>query len=127
MRYFTSWMPRFLLSVSALAVDYEQALSLPKRTENLVFRDHLKLSWLPDGRSLWYRVQTGPKAYEFVLIDAEKGTRKTASSLRELGLLEPAPFKTSTAEILLRRTVQTGEESSLRFINTLDVDVSLRG
>ena len=47
--------------------DYERALSLPQRTENKVFHASVKARWLPDGRRLWYRVQTGPQAHEFVL------------------------------------------------------------
>ena len=120
-----TWILLFLLSASALAADYKQALSLPAWTENLVFRDRLKANWLPDGRSFWYRVQTGPKTHEFVLIDAEKGTRMTASSIKELGLPEPEPLKSSTAEILMRRTVRTGEESRITFINHLDADADL--
>ena len=102
---------------------YEQALTLPKRTENLVFRDRLRAYWLPDGKSFWYRIQTGPKTHEFVLINADTGERKTAQSLKELGLHEKEALKSSTAKIELRRTKRTGEESGLKFINQLDADV----
>ena len=114
-----------LLSTSAMAADYDQALSLPKRTENLVFRDRLKANWLPDGKAFWYRVQTGPKAHEFVLINSTTGERKTAQSLKALGLPEQEALKSSTAKIELRRTSRTGEESGLKFINQLDADVDL--
>ena len=115
----------FLLSTTALAADFDHALSLPKRTENLVFRDRLKPNWLPDGKSFWYRVQTGPKTHEFVLIQAETGTRKTAQSLKELGLPAQEALKSSTAKIELRRTTRTGEESGLKFINQLETDLDL--
>ena len=36
-------------------------------------RDRVKANWLPDGKSFWYRVQTGPKAHEYVL-GIEKAT-----------------------------------------------------
>ena len=114
-----------LLATSALAADYEQALSLPKRTENLVFRDRLKPNWLPDGKAFWYRVQTGPQTHEFVLILAESGERKTAASLKELGLPEKEAPKSSAAKIELRKTTRTGEESGLKFINQLGADVDL--
>lgn len=114
-----------LLSTTALAADFDHALSLPKRTENLVFRDRLKPNWLPDGKSFWYRVQTGPKTHEFVLIQAATGTRKTAQSLKELALPAQEALKSSTAKIELRRTTHTGEESGLKFINQLDTDVDL--
>lgn len=114
-----------LLSTSTMAADIEQALTLPKRTENLVFRDRLKANWLPDGKSFWYRIQTGPKTHEFVLIQSESGERKTASSLKALGLPEQEALKSSTTKIELRKTTRTGEESGLKFINQLDTDVDL--
>ncbi|WP_395745295.1 prolyl oligopeptidase family serine peptidase [Prosthecobacter sp.] len=116
-----------LSTASAAAQEdrFEQALSLPKRTENLVFRDHLKPSWLPDGKSFWYRIQIAPKKHEFVLINATTGTRKTAPSLKALGLPEQESLKSSTAKIELRKTSRTGAESGLKFINKLDTDVEL--
>jgi dipeptidyl-peptidase-4 len=104
---------------------FEQALTLPKRTENLVFRDRLKANWLPDGKSFWYRIQTGPKTHEFVFFQADTGARKSAQSLKELGLPEKEALKSSTAKIELRKTTRTGEESGLKFINQLDADVDL--
>ena len=114
-----------LFATSALATDFEKALSLPKRTENLVFRDRVKPNWLPDGKAFWYRVQTGPQTHEFVLIQAESGERKTAASLKELGLPEKEALKSSTAKMELRKTTRTGEESGLKFINQLGADVDL--
>ncbi len=115
-----------LLACLAPAQDrYEQALTLPRRTENLVFRDRIKANWLPDGKSFWYRIQTGPKTQEFVLIQADTGARKTAPSLKALGLPEQEALKSSTTKIELRRTSRTGEESGFKFINQLDADVDL--
>ncbi|WP_395753241.1 prolyl oligopeptidase family serine peptidase [Prosthecobacter sp.] len=116
-------MALFCLPVQA--ADFERALAFPKRTENLVFRDHLKANWLPDGKSFWYRVQTGPKAHEYVLIQAETGARKTAPTLKDLGLPEQEARKSSTTPIELRKTTRTGAESGLKFINQLDADVDL--
>jgi dipeptidyl-peptidase 4 len=110
---------------NALAANFDAALSFPKRTESKVFRDRVKANWLPDGKTFWYRVQTAPGKSEFVLIDATKGSRKTASTLKELGLPEKEAAKTSTMKIELRRTRRTGESSGLKFINQLDEDVEL--
>ncbi|MDI1314728.1 prolyl oligopeptidase family serine peptidase [Prosthecobacter sp.] len=111
---------------SGLAQDrFEHALTLPKRTENLVFRDRVKPNWLPDGKSFWYRIQTSPAQHEFVLINAATGERKTAPSLKALGLPEKEALKSSTAKIELHKTSRTGEESGLKFINQLDTDVDL--
>jgi len=113
------------LGLSAFAADFEAALSFPKRTENKVFRDRVQANWLPDGKTFWYRVQTAPGKSEFVLIDATKGSRKTAATLKALGLPEKETAKTSTMKIELRRTRRTGESSGLNFINQLDEDVEL--
>jgi dipeptidyl-peptidase-4 len=115
----------FTLSLSAFAADFEAALSFPKRTENKVFRDRVQANWLPDGKTFWYRVQTAPGKSEFVLINATNGSRKTAATLKDLGLPEKEAAKTSTIKIELRRTKRTGESSSLKFVNQLDEDVEL--
>lgn len=107
------------------AADPDAALSFPKRTENKVFRDRVKPNWLPDGKTFWYRVQTGPGKSEFVWIDAATGIRKTAATLKDLGLPEKEAAKTSAMKIELRRTRRTGESSELKFINQLDEDVEL--
>jgi|GEM_PF-3401376 len=72
-----------------------QADDLAKRTENKVFRDRVKANWLPDGKTFWYRVQTGPESHEFVLIGATNGSRKAAPSLKAPGLPEKEAAKTS--------------------------------
>ncbi len=110
---------------SLQAADFEAALSFPKRTENKVFRDRVQANWLPDGKMFWYRVQTGPGKSEFVLINATNGSRKTAATLKELGLPEKEAAKTSTMKIELRRTRRTGKSSGLKFINQLSEDVEL--
>jgi dipeptidyl aminopeptidase/acylaminoacyl peptidase len=102
-----------------------QITDLPKRTENKVFRDRVKANWLPDGKTFWYRVQTGPEGHEFVLIEAETGKRKTAETLKKLGLPEKEALRSSTAKIELQATKRTGEESGFKFINKLGEDVDL--
>lgn len=110
------------LSVSSVVA---QIPDLSKRTENTVFRDRVKANWQPDGKTFWYRIQTAPGTTEYVWIDASTGTRKTAASLRELGLPNKETAKTSEMKVQLRRTTRTGESSSLKFINQLDEDLDL--
>jgi dipeptidyl-peptidase 4 len=116
----------FLSLSPVLAQDrFDAALDLPKRTENKVFRDRVQARWLPGGQSFWYRVQTGPDAREFVWIDAATGSRKTAATLKELGLPEADAQKTSALKLDLRPTRRTGDSTSLRFVNQLAGDVEL--
>ena len=56
--------------------DYERSASLRALTRGKVFRDRIEPTWSKDGKRLWYRVQTGADRYEFVLVDAAKGTRR---------------------------------------------------
>ena len=90
--------------------DYERALSFDKRTENRVFRDRVKAHWLPGGTSLWYRVQTGPKQQECVFVDAMTGARTP-------GFVPPVETLLPTQTDAPRRSVRTGDETSLAFVN----------
>lgn len=118
---FLFFIPLCLSASSVVA----QITNLPKLTENKVFRDQVKPNWLLDSKSFWYRVQVGPQTHEFVLIHAETGTRKTAKSLKELGLPENEALKTSATQIELHPTRRTGEESGIKFINQLGENVDL--
>lgn len=109
----------------AAGAEIDRALSLPGRTENKVFRSSIKPNWLPERKSLWYRVQTGPETYEFVLIHAETGARKTARDLKSLGLPAGAEVKSSTLKAEPHPTRRTGGESLVTFANKMDEDVDL--
>jgi dipeptidyl aminopeptidase/acylaminoacyl peptidase len=113
------------LSAQAHAVDFDAALSLPKRTENKIFRDRVEANWLPGGRSFWYRVRIGPESQEFVLINAADGSRKAAKSLQELGVALNEEQRTSAMKLELRPTTRTGAESRMRLLNKLGEDVDL--
>jgi dipeptidyl aminopeptidase/acylaminoacyl peptidase len=43
-----------------------------------VYRDKLEPAWFDGNRKFWYRVATGPGEQEYVLVDAEAGTRAPA-------------------------------------------------
>lgn len=48
------------------------------QTPATVYRDAVKPHWLPDGQALWYKVQTPGNEHQFILVDAQKGTRLPA-------------------------------------------------
>ena len=58
--------------------DYQRSTRLRTLMENKVFRDRVEPNWSDDGKRLWYRVQTGPDQYEFVVVDTVKGVRRAA-------------------------------------------------
>jgi len=109
----------------ASAADIDAALSLAQRTENQVFRASVKPNWLPDGKSFWYRVQTGPQAFEFVRIKTATGEQKTAKDLKSLGIISDEAAKTSALKIDIHPTRRNGPEMALKFVNKLDADVEL--
>lgn len=90
--------------------DYERAMTLEKRTVNKVFRDRVKAHWLPGNTRFWYRVQTGPKQQECVLVDAMKGTRTA-------GFTPPVGKPLAPQADVPRRSTRTGDETSLAFAN----------
>lgn len=103
----------------------ELASTFGQRTAGLVFRDTIKPNWTPDDKSVWYRVQAGPRIEEFVLIDLSTGERKVAASLAELGLPEPEPIKTSSLGREKRWTRTTGDATKLKIRNELMQKVEL--
>jgi dipeptidyl-peptidase 4 len=75
--------------------DYQRAAELQRRTSGKVFRTDVRPNWLSDGGHFWYRIDTGPRAHEFVWVDAEQGIRQPAfdhaalaRALREQGITE---------------------------------------
>ncbi len=55
--------------------------STPARAQRLadsVFHADVKPNWLADGHRFWYRVQTGAQTHEFIMVDADRGTREPA-------------------------------------------------
>jgi len=103
----------------------QRALEFPGRTDDLVFRDRIDPRWLPDGTTLWYRVQTGPGEVEFVRIDAETGERRSGGDFGALGLPRAEDRRASETRIELRPTRKTGPATVIRFRNELGADVDL--
>lgn len=58
--------------------DYERAAKYGSRTRDKVFRLNVRPNWIDDKSRFWYRIETGPRQYEFVFVDADKGTRRLA-------------------------------------------------
>ncbi|HTH51515.1 MAG TPA: DPP IV N-terminal domain-containing protein, partial [Pyrinomonadaceae bacterium] len=80
-----------VLTTAALAqkaltsFDYDRAVQrLSFSTDQLVDRNGVRATWLPDGR-FYYRALT-PLASEYVVVDPKTGSRKAAPTLAELGI-----------------------------------------
>ncbi len=80
--------PCLVLALSLLAAplagaqgrkaDYERAAQLAASTRGKVFRTRVQPHWFDGTSRFWYKVDTGPGTYEFVLVDAGAGTRALA-------------------------------------------------
>ncbi len=55
--------------------DYERANSLSHRVEGLVHRSGIKPNWIAGQFKFWYHVDLGGGKREYLLVDAEKGTK----------------------------------------------------
>ncbi len=58
--------------------DYERASQYEQRTSGKVFRDRIQPQWLPAVSQFWYRIDTGPNQWEFILVDAVRTERRAA-------------------------------------------------
>lgn len=67
-----------LVHAQGTKADYERSEKFRERSSNKVFRRWVAPQWFSNGDRFWYRVQTGANAFEFVLVDAVKGTREAA-------------------------------------------------
>lgn len=99
------------------APEVERALAFAKQIENKVFRSTIEPHWLPGGKRLWYRVQTGPDVWEYVLADTESGsiTRGEAAAALNLPVQRLTTSADTTTEV--HATSRTGEATSVRFTN----------
>lgn len=81
--------------------DYDRANELQRLTANKVFRDSVRPTWFGEGRYFWYRVETGPRSHEFVLVDAQEGKRQPAFDHDKLAkLLRDAGVRIADAQRL---------------------------
>lgn len=106
--------------------DYERAQSLASRTEQKIFRTSVRPNWLPGTNQFWYRVQTGPDGYEYVVVDADSGMVKRGADAKSLGLSAPEAVSTSRQRrAVARPTRRTGENTTISFENQLTDSVEL--
>ncbi|MEP6669510.1 MAG: prolyl oligopeptidase family serine peptidase [Chthoniobacter sp.] len=125
-------LPVVLAAVSAAALaggsaeDYERALNLATRTTNKVYRASFDAHWLPGNQQFWYRVQTGPDAWEYALVDAASGATQRAPDAAALGLPKQVLKTSEAATQKAHPSRKGGVETRIRFLNhtTETVDVS---
>jgi dipeptidyl-peptidase 4 len=116
-------MPVRGLLAQGSKADYERAMRLSKRTEGLVDRDRVKSHWLAGNNTFWYRVQTGPKQQEVLLVDAVRGTRQAGSEAANQASTQATSL--SSEPDIPRRSVTTGQETTVVFVNRSAAEIEL--
>ncbi|MCX7009265.1 MAG: DPP IV N-terminal domain-containing protein, partial [Kiritimatiellaeota bacterium] len=95
---------------------------LAQGAEPRVYRDRLQAHWLPGNTQFWYRVQTGPKAHEYVFVDAVAGKRTVTNATVAAGATNLHALAVADAP---RASTHTGGETTLHFINRTTGPVEL--
>ncbi|MCX7819410.1 MAG: DPP IV N-terminal domain-containing protein [Kiritimatiellae bacterium] len=111
--------------VALLLLLLSESSAQSPRWNRLVFRADVRPRWSADGSSFWYRVRTGPEAWEYVRVCAVTGERRTGPDLASLGLWPPPPRKSSELDRVRRPTRHTGPETTIRFSNATPRRVEL--
>ena len=81
--------------------DYERAFNLRKNTANKVFKQRVAAHWFADSDKFWYRNDLADEAREFILVNAETGTRRRAFDHERLAavLAEATGEKTQAGKL----------------------------
>ncbi len=97
--------------------DYERAMSLRETIANKVFKDRVTPKWLEGNTRFWYRNDLGDGEREFVLVDAEAGTREPAFDHERLaaGLARATEQEIQASKLAIDRLVFDPSGSSLTF------------
>ena len=105
----------FCVSLTANAqgtrADYERAQNLAKLTSGKLFKSSVRPRWFANNSRFWYRNDLRDGAREFVLVDAEKGTRQPAFDHERLAAaLSKATAKETKATHLPIRGLEFAED-----------------
>ncbi len=80
-----------VLAVSLLCCSFHYSPAAEARSR--AYRDRIQPHWFAEGTRFWYRVDIARNQYEFVLVDASRGTRQAAfdherlaTALRDAGI-----------------------------------------
>ena len=92
--------------------DYERADQLQSNLKNLVFKKRINAHWFNESTRFWYRNDLRERK-EFIVVDAEEGTRKPAFDHKRLAqMLSAATAKAYTAENLPFETIKFVDDAN---------------
>ena len=100
--------------------DYDRANNLAQLTRHKVFYASVTPHWTADGNAFWYRREDPDGKVQFIWVDAIAGTRRPASDRDKL------TAASDSLPVLDRiHRSQTGEESTITFVNHTDGPIRL--
>ena len=92
--------------------DYERADQFQSNLKGLVFKKEIKAHWFNDSTRFWYRNDLRERK-EFIVVDAEEGTRKPAFDHKKLAqMLSAATAKAYAAENLPFETIKFVDDAN---------------
>lgn len=89
----------------------------PSRPVQGVYKDRITPHWFDNNMRFWYRNELAGKAKEFILVDAERGTREPAFDHAKLAARRPKPPGPSTKPISCRSTRLSSPAAARPFIS----------
>jgi dipeptidyl aminopeptidase/acylaminoacyl peptidase len=105
-----------LASAQGTKSDYERADKLGGLVQGKVFKAKVTPHWLEGNSRFWYRNDLAEGKREFVLVDAEKGTRETAFDHAKLAMaLKEKLGKDIVADKLPLEGIQIEADGAIRF------------
>jgi len=112
------------LSGQGTKQDYQNAATLQQRTSGKVLNDRIEPQWIPESSRLWYRVHTTDGAWQFIYVDAEKGTRNLAFDHERLAaaLTKELPQNFDSNKLPIE-AIDVGDDGTV-LLNVANVSVS---
>ena len=106
-----------IASAQGTQADYDRANSLRESTRNTVFRRKVEPNWAADGKRLWYRIEVAPSEFEFVIADADAGTRELAFDSAELAkkLAEASKKTVDAGRLPFQRLTIIDKDNAVEF------------
>lgn len=116
------WVGQFLLLVlvttsvngQGTLSDFERAEGLRAKYRNRVFRSNIEPRWIEGSQRAWYRVEVAAGEFEFVVVDAAKGSRDLAFDHKVIANAIGTLFDKEFSDLdLPLRSLRFGQEGQL--------------
>ncbi len=101
--------------------DYDRSAAVEQRTRHKVFREHVVPHWQALDAGFWYRMETAPGEFEFVVVDPATGARvllfDQQALARQLG--DALQQQVASKNLPLQRLQLSADQQSVQFSTKL--------